>query len=34
MEKGEGGGGGKMGAMPTSSLSVELLSYRRKILLL
>ena len=29
-----GGGGGKMGAMPTSSLSVELLSYRRKILLL
>ena len=33
MEKG-GGGGGKMGAMPTSSLSVELLSYRRKIWLL
>ena len=27
-----GGGGGKMGAMPTSSLSVELRSYRRKIL--
>ena len=28
------GEGVKMGAMPTSSLSVELLSYRRKILLL
>ena len=28
------GGGGKMGAMPTSSLSVELLPYRRQILLL
>ena len=32
MEK--GGGGGGMGAIPTSSLSVELLSYRRKIWLL
>ena len=30
MEKGVGGGGGKMGAMLTSSLSAELLSYRRK----